>query len=412
MIKEIVDKARADPDYVVRTALESLKRAEGQKYNYFLALDRDLPKRAERASLLRSGRRLLGVVVAVKDNIDVAGLPTTNGAPYAREVPELTAPIVTALEEEGALVLGKTNMHELALGATNVNPHFGPTLNPRDPSRITGGSSGGSAGAVALGIAHIALGTDTGGSVRIPASLCGVVGYKPPYGALSLEGVRPLAPSLDHLGFFTSTVKDLVYLMSVLRGLRAEPPPRFRFGILKGIAEPDEYVEKAFWRAVAKLESAGGERWEVEVNARKFSYARAAILLAEAASVNWGYLRRHEPEMGRDVATLLKVGASLPAVAYLRALEIQREAKSYFNSLLKRYDVLVTPTTAIAAPPVEEANTIAIRPKLLAYTELFNLAGLPAISVPAPAPHLPVGVQLVSSDEERLLSIASKYEEA
>ncbi|MGC8582988.1 MAG: amidase [Thermoproteus sp.] len=410
MIREIVERNLADPASARKDAEEALKKAESDRNNYFLALDKALPEKAEHLAGLRRGGRLFGLVLAVKDNIDVAGLPTTNGAPYAKSVPDRTAAVVRMLEAEGALVLGKTNMHELALGATNLNPHFGPTRNPHDPSRITGGSSGGSAGAVAADIAHIALGTDTGGSVRIPAALCGVVGYKPAYGSLPTDGVRPLAPTLDHVGLLAKTVSDVAYLMEVLRGVKAEPPARFRFAVLRGVAEADDYVDKAFWRAVSILEEAGGERFEVDVDARRFSYARAAILLAEAAAVNWGYLKSYGQSMGRDVASLLRVGAALPAVAYIKALEVQREAKAYFASLLKRYDALATPTTAIAAPKIEEADSIAVRPKLLAFTELFNLTGLPAVSVPAPSSGLPVGLQLASSDDEKLLGIALAYE--
>lgn len=390
-------------------ALEEARRRAD--LNYFLALDEELPQRAEALEKLRSRGRLFGLIVAVKDNVDVAGFPTTNGAPYAKSYPSETAPIVKALEAEGALIIGKTNMHELALGATNINPHFGPTRNPHDPLRITGGSSGGSAGAVAAGIADVAIGTDTGGSVRIPASLCGVVGYKPSYGLFSLEGVRPLAPTLDHIGFFTRTVAEMARLVSALAPIRPQPPKRFRFAVVKGVGEPDEYVEKAFWSAVSVLEKAGGERDEVEVaEAASFSSARVAILLAEAAEVHWEDLRRHGGEMGRDVASLLRAGASLPAPAYIKALEVRRRAIAYFNSLFKRYDALAMPTTAIAAPRIEEANSLSIRPKLLSYTELFNLTGHPAISVPAPAPSLPVGLQLASNDDEKLLSIALSYE--
>jgi aspartyl-tRNA(Asn)/glutamyl-tRNA(Gln) amidotransferase subunit A len=410
MIRELVERNLADPASLRKIAEEALRRAEADRNNYFLAIDRGLPWKAERLAGLGRGGRLFGLVLAVKDNIDVVGFPTTNGAPYAKSTPARTAAVVKMLEAEGALVLGKTNMHELALGATNVNPHFGPTRNPVDPSRITGGSSGGSAGAVAADIAHIALGTDTGGSVRIPAALCGVVGYKPAYGAFPVDGVRPLAPTLDHVGFLARSVSDVAYLMEVLRGVKAEPPTRFRFAVLRGIADVDEEVEKAFWRAVSALEKAGGERFEVDVDAKRFSHARAAVLLAEAAAVNWGYLKAHGQSMGRDVASLLRVGAALPAAAYIKALEVQREAKAYFASLLKRYDALATPTTAAVAPRIEEADSIAVRPKLLAFTELFNLTGLPAASIPAPASGLPVGLQLASSDDERLLGVALAYE--
>ncbi|MCC6066646.1 MAG: amidase, partial [Pyrobaculum sp.] len=164
---------------VAKKVEEARRRAD---LNYFLFLNE---KAAEEVDLLRKAGRcgaLCGVALAVKDNIEVAGMPVTNGTPYMRKMGDKTAAVVRRLMAEGAVVLGKTNMHELALGATNVNPHFGPAKNPHDPSRITGGSSGGSAGAVAIGVADLGIGTDTGGSVRIPAALCGVVGYKPPYG--------------------------------------------------------------------------------------------------------------------------------------------------------------------------------------------------------------------------------------
>ncbi|RFA94331.1 amidase, partial [Pyrobaculum aerophilum] len=152
--------------------------------NYFIYLNEKAVYEVD--AVEKAGRcgALCGLAVAVKDNIEVAGMPITNGAPYMKKMADKTAPVVRRLIAEGAVVIGKTNMHELALGATNVNPHFGPTRNPHDPSRITGGSSGGSAGAVAIGVADLGIGTDTGGSVRIPAALCGVVGYKPPYGKI------------------------------------------------------------------------------------------------------------------------------------------------------------------------------------------------------------------------------------
>jgi aspartyl-tRNA(Asn)/glutamyl-tRNA(Gln) amidotransferase subunit A len=314
---------------------------------------------------------------------------------------------------EGAVVLGKTNMHELALGATNINPHFGPTKNPHDPTRITGGSSGGSAGAVAIGVADLGIGTDTGGSVRIPAALCGVVGYKPPYGKIPVDGVYPLAQSLDHVGFMARSVRGLVRILSAVGWAPQTLPTikRFRFAVLMGVAEPTRYVEKAFWRALEVLEGIGGVRDEVFIEASKFSAARAAILLSEAAANYYDYLRSSISYMGRDVATLLSAGAALPAVAYITAKKVKEEAAQFFNSLFKTYDVVVSPTTATEAVPIDEAANIAVRPKLLAYTELFNLTGHPAISVPAPVSGLPVGLQIAARDEDVLLAVASAYEE-
>jgi Asp-tRNAAsn/Glu-tRNAGln amidotransferase A subunit and related amidases len=395
---------------VAKKLEEAKRRAD---LNYFLYLNEKVAEEVE--YLKKAGRcgALCGVTLAVKDNIEVAGMPITNGAPYMRKMSDKTAFVVRRLVVEGAVVLGKTNMHELALGATNVNPHFGPTRNPHDPSRITGGSSGGSAGAVAIGVADLGIGTDTGGSVRIPAALCGVVGYKPPYGKIPMEGIYPLAQSLDHVGFLARSVRDLVKILSAV-GWAPQPLPafkRFRFAVLMGVAEPTKYVEKAFWKAVGLLESIGGMRDEVFIDSVKYSAARAAILLSEAAANYYDHLRGASQYMGRDVATLLSAGAALPAVAYITAKRVREEATQLFNSLFKRYDVVVTPTTATEAVPIEEAGSIAVRPKLLAYTELFNLTGHPAISVPAPAPGLPVGLQIASRDEDVLLAVAAAYEE-
>nr|WP_287069211.1 amidase [Pyrobaculum sp.] len=381
--------------------------------NYFIYLNEKAVYEVE--AVEKAGRcgALCGLAVAVKDNIEVAGMPITNGAPYMKKMADKTAPVVRRLIAEGAVVIGKTNMHELALGATNVNPHFGPTRNPHDPSRITGGSSGGSAGAVAIGVADLGIGTDTGGSVRIPAALCGVVGYKPPYGKIPTEGVLPLAQSLDHVGFITRTVADLIRILSAAGWGPSElpRPNRFRFAVLMGISENTKHVEKAFWKAVGILESIGGMRDEVFIETGRYAAARAAILLSEAAANYYDYLRGAAEHMGNDVATLLSTGAALPAVAYITAKRVKEEATKFFDTLFKKYDVVITPTTATEAVPIEEADSIAVRPKLLAYTELFNLTGHPAISVPAPTSGLPVGLQIAARDEDVLLAIAKAYEE-
>lgn len=396
---------------MIEKRLEEAKRHS--HLNYFLYLNEKAPE--EFRVLQKSGRcgQLCGLVVAVKDNVEVAGMPITNGAPYMRRMADKSAPVVRRLMAEGAVVLGKTNMHELALGVTNINPHFGPTRNPHDPEKITGGSSGGSAGAVAIGAADLGIGTDTGGSVRIPAALCGVVGYKPPYGKIPTEGIYPLAPTLDHVGFITRTVSDLVKILSATGWGPTElvAPKRFRFAVLMGIVENTHYVEKNFWKAVNILETIGGVRDEVFIDASKYSAARAAILLAEAATNYYDILRGAADHMGRDVATLLSAGVALPSIAYLTAKKVKEEAAKLFNTLFKKYDIVATPTTATEAVPIREADSVEIRPKLVAYTELYNLSGHPAITVPAPAGGLPVGIQLAARDEDVLLAIAKAYEE-
>jgi len=389
---------------------EARRRAD---LNYFLFLNE---RAAEEVELLKKAGRcgaLCGVALAVKDNIEVAGMPVTNGAPYMRRIADKTAAVVRRLMAEGAVVVGKTNMHELTLGATNVNPHFGPARNPHDTSRITGGSSGGSAGAVAIGVADLGIGTDTGGSVRIPAALCGVVGYKPPYGKNTNGGDLPFGAKPGPRGVLDA-VSSRLGEDAVGGGVGASatyPLKRFRFAVLMGVAEPTRYVERSFWRAVEVLESIGGVRDEVFIDASRYSSARAAILLSEAAANYYDYLRSAADYMGRDVATLLSAGAALPAVAYITARRVKEEATQFFNSLFKKYDMVVSPTTATEAVPIEEAANIAVRPKLLAYTELFNLTGHPAISVPAPTSGLPVGLQMVARDEDVLLAVAASYEE-
>ncbi len=391
---------------------QRLAEAAKSTHNYFIHINE---KAAEEVEMLkRIGRcgKLCGVLLVVKDNIEVAGMPITNGAPYMQRMAEKTAPVVSTFLAEGAVVLGKTNMHELGLGVTNVNPHFGPTRNPHDPDYITGGSSGGSAGAVAAGFADLGIGTDTGGSVRIPAALCGVVGYKPPRDKISMEGIMPLAPTLDHVGFITKTVKDMINILTAVRLIhRVEPPKKFRFAILMGLAENSRHVEKAFWKAVNVLEAIGGSRDDLFLNGYRYSAARSAILLSEAAAEYYHLLRGVGDLMGRDVATLLTTGVALPAVAYITAQKVRRELTDFFGVVFKKYDVVVSPTTAIEAVPIEEVDHLAVRQQLLAYTELFNLTGHPAISIPAPTSGLPVGLQIAARDEEMLMAVAKAYED-
>lgn len=391
---------------------QRVERAKRSTYNYFLYINEKAAEEIE--ALKRVGRcgKLCGVLLAVKDNIEVAGMPITNGAPYMQKIAENTAPAVSMFLAEGAVVLGKTNMHELALGVTNINPHFGPTKNPHDPTLITGGSSGGSAGAVAIGVADLGIGTDTGGSVRIPAALCGVVGYKPPYGRVPTDGVIPLAPTLDHVGFIAKTVEDMVDILSVVRLVPAElqKPKQFRFAILMGVTENTRHVEKAFWKAVERLEAIGGTRDELFLETYRYSAARAAILLSEAAANYYHLLRGAGGHMGQDVFTLLSTGVALPAVAYITAKKVKEEITDLFNMLFKKYDVIVSPTTATEAVPIDEASHLAVRHKLLAYTELFNLTGHPAITVPVPTGGPPVGLQIVAKDVETLFTIAKAFE--
>ncbi len=387
---------------------------------------------------------LAGVPVAIKDLVDVAGVPTTGGAHRRfHTMPATDAPLVTRLRRHGAVLIGKTNLHEVAYGATNVNPHFGPTRNPWDLTRIPGGSSGGSAAAVAAGLCAGAVGTDTGGSIRIPASLCGIVGIKPTYDRVPRGGVLPLSWSLDHLGPLTRTVGDAALLFSVmaggqpadaLSGRQSSPPPDER--VTKGIAgvrvglprtffweKLQDGVEAAVDEAVHMLQDLGADILDVELPfADMAGYAVSVIVSAEATAVHERRLRAHPDAFGNDVRLRLESGFFVTATDYVQAHRARALLTREFLRVLKRVNVLVMPATALTATPIDEQylpgsrGLVPVRLPLTKLTNPFNLTGLPAISVPCgfTAEGLPVGVQLVGRpfDEGTLFRIAGAYEHA
>lgn len=427
-IYKVAEEVRSESISIIELVECSLRKAKtlGSKLNYFITTGgEELLEFAEKLELeVKQGkvRSLLhGIPISLKDNIDVKPYPTSNGAPYTLKRVTSNSKIASKLINAGAVVVGKNNMHELALGITNINPHYGASLNPWDVERITGGSSGGSAGSVASRIVFASVGTDTGGSIRIPASLCGVVGLKPTYKLVSLKGVEPLAWSLDHAGPLTTCVKDAAIMLSVLTGRDYyskvdRAPRRFRVGVLRDYVESvDDHVKRGFWKAIEKLEIVGGEYFEVETPLiSKIGSARVSILLTEASLYHLENLRSHGGEMGKDVAYLLKLGLTIPATAYIEALRVRRTCRREFSRILREYDILACPTTGIQAPKIVEAETLKVRPKFLKFTEPFNLTGHPAISIPAPktVKGLPVGVQLIApmKGEEKLLKIARAYE--
>jgi aspartyl-tRNA(Asn)/glutamyl-tRNA(Gln) amidotransferase subunit A len=410
---------------IVEAALGRTRRL-GKEMNYFISVGGEealeWAKRLEeeaRKGKIRSP--LHGVPISLKDNIAAERYPLTNGAPYMKREGVDNAEITSRLLDAGAVIIGKNNMHELALGVTNINPHYGASRNPWGKDRITGGSSGGSAGSVAAGIVYGSIGTDTGGSIRIPSSLCGVVGLKPTYSLVSLKGVTPLAWSLDHAGPITRSVKDAAILLSILTGKDYhsnidESPSRYKLGVLREfIEDADDRVKSGFWEAAHFLERIGGEIVEVKLpHKNRIRAASTTITLSEAALYHQETLKKHGASMGEDVAHLLKHGLSTPATEYVKALQLKNLITREFMTILSRIDLLASPTTAIQAPKIEDANTIEIRLKLLAFTALHNLTGAPAITLPTPKTvnGLPVGIQLIAGHnrEATLLRIARSYE--
>jgi aspartyl-tRNA(Asn)/glutamyl-tRNA(Gln) amidotransferase subunit A len=386
---------------------------------------------------------LHGIPFAAKDMFWTRGVRTTCGSKiFEHFVPDEDAAAVERLTAAGAVLVGKTNMHELAYGITSTNPHFGAVRNPRDPERIPGGSSGGSGAAVAAGMVPIALGSDTGGSIRIPASYCGVVGLKPTFGRVSRYGAMPLGPSFDHVGPLAHTVRDAALALNALAGFdpRDEtssqapvedyvPPPEVSIaGVRVGLPENfffdrvEEEVAQAVRRAASIAETLGARVVPVHLpDIEAMNGAAKLILLAEAAAEFRPYLDRRG-EFGADVLALLDQGRAVTAVEYLEAQRQRHHLRTEFAAVWEQADCLFTPTTPLTAPKIGE-TTVTIGGEAedvrMASTRLvrpFNLLGLPAVSLPCglDTRSLPIGLQIVAPafEEARLLRIAAALEAA
>ena len=357
------------------------------------------------------GRPLLGIPLSVKDIVDVAGMTTTSGSKFPHEAAR-SAPAWGRLAEAGAILLGKNNLQEFAFGVSGDNPTFGRTRNPHDPARIPGGSSSGSAVAVATGMGYGSVGTDTGGSIRIPASLNGVFGLKPSYGAVPRAGVTPLSWSLDHVGPIARSAGDIALLFEVLSGRSPGPAsPRAAgseplAGVRVGV--PLDFFYTDLVRAargaadgiVAALVGLGAEPVEVRIPEVELSgVCRNVLAFAEAAVVHRERLAARPDDISEDVRRLLDVGGVLSAADLITALRGRRLVAGAFARLFEDVDVLVVPSTPAGAPEAGEPLATAedIRPGLIRLVGPFNFTGLPALSVPAgfDAPGMPLGAQLV-----------------
>lgn len=404
---------------------------------------------AEEAIAAGAGRGPLeGIPIGLKDLYATQGVRTTAGSKIlANHVPAYDATVTALLRRAGAVLLGKLNTHEFAYGVTTNNQHYGPTRNPWDTRRIPGGSSGGSGAAVSAGLAAMAMGTDTGGSIRIPASLCGVVGLKATHGRVSTAGIVPLSWSLDHAGPLAQTVEDAAIVLGAVAGVDpADPltPPvpvpdyraaaragaerglqNVRLGVPRdGFYDGDPEVLLIVEQALDVLRGLGATVEDVETPS--LVRGRAALgdlMLAEARHYHAAWLRGRANDYGAHILARLNRRDDLSADEVIAAMRARDAAIRETEALLTRYTALVTPTTRFAAPLIEGEQQVIVDGKPVLATEQltlntspFNFTGMPALSVPCgfTAAGLPVGLQIAARrwDEETVLRVGAAYEHA
>ncbi len=381
---------------------------------------------------------LHGVPIGVKDLCATKGVRTTAGSKIlAGWLPDEDAPVVQKLRAAGAVITGKLNLHEYAFGTTGVNPHYGPCRNPWDPERITGGSSSGSGAAVAAGLCFAAIGSDTGASIRVPASLCGIAGIKPTYGRVSLRGVVPLATSLDHLGPMARTALDCALVLSAIAGYDAEDATSadapvedwatqldggikgLRVGVATDavLADATPGVVQAFRDAVGVLEGLGAQTQPVDTSVLAAYFgAGAVVLLSEAAAYHKRTVEKRPQDYGEDVRMRIQSGLEQKAPDYIRAAQLMRDVRRTCDDLLlSDVDVLVMPTTIMTAPRIDAVASEDPTLGLSRLTLPFDFTGQPAISVPCAFTDegLPIGLMLVGRrfDEATVLRAAHAFEQ-
>jgi aspartyl-tRNA(Asn)/glutamyl-tRNA(Gln) amidotransferase subunit A len=444
----LIRDGKLSPVELTRQMLARIDRMQ-PVLNAYITVTADLAfeqaKRAEKE--IRAGNYrgpLHGIPYAAKDLFYTKGIRTTVGSKILTDfVPDYDAAVVEKLEAAGAILIGKAGLHEWAYGITSNNPHFGPVRNPWDRERIPGGSSGGSAAALAADLCSFSLGSDTGGSIRIPAAFCGLTGLKPTFGRVSRHGVFPLGHTLDHAGPFGWTVQDTALVYQAIAGydardgssvsrpltLPAFPPEARLDGKTVGIPskfyfdDVDPEIERAAREAVATLQKLGAAVVEVTTpDIEEFNTIAQLILLVEAASVHHRRIAERREDFGEDVRSLLEAGRFILATDYLDAQRRRQEFIAGFNLLLKQVDVIVTPTIPITAAKIGQ-KTVMVAGKewdvRLATTRLMralNLAGLPLLALPCgfDGGGMPISLQIIGGlfDEHTVLEVGHAYERA
>jgi aspartyl-tRNA(Asn)/glutamyl-tRNA(Gln) amidotransferase subunit A len=379
-----------------------------------------------------------GCVIALKDNIDIAGEGTTLGSGYHSDrVPNNDAEIVRRLRRAGAIVVGKTNLHELAFGATTQNPHFGHCRNPWDIQRIAGGSSGGSAAAVAAGMCEVALGTDTGGSIRMPSALTGIAGLRPTVGRVSSRGVEPVSPDLDTIGPMARTVAALAAVYEAIAGydpedeLSVDRPveswlnvaARGLVGVRIGVARAGQFkavdaaIETAIRKAANVFANLGATVRDIDLGDPDNLHARLKLLVpTNIAARNRERLTERPESFGLDVRKRMSLGLTTTGVDYANWLRLIEGWSMQVRRQFELVDVIVTPTVPSPAPlAAESADMIATTARLTQLTFIWSYLRLPSLSVPCgfTASNLPIGMQLIGPQwsEARLLATGAAYQD-
>jgi len=429
------------PTYVTEALLERIGGLN-PALNAYVGVYREAALAQARAAEQRAARSgwtpLLGVPLGLKDLYDVAGQPTRAGAVTTSADPVVSDSWVTAaLASAGAVLIGKHNLHEYALGVTNVNPHFGPVHNPWKRGHVPGGSSGGTGAAIGAGLCFGGFGSDTGGSIRIPSSLCGIAGIKPTHGRVSLRGVYPLSWALDHAGPMARSVADCATLLSAVDGYDVEDPGCIdatrrpaSAGVGAGVAGLRVLIGEAYF-----LETARSDVAEAVVAAAKVLEGLGAkletvdlegigdlrglnrdITLSEGARFHAADLAERAHLIGADVLTRLRRGQAIAGTEYAAARRAGVEWRRRLERLLGDDAVLLTPTTRFPAPAIEGIDSVATADQLIAYTSPFNLIGTPALSVPCgfTTEGLPIGLQIVAAPwrDDLALQVGDSYEQA
>ena len=449
----LIESKAVSPVELTKDCLRQIARTEPEINAFITVLEEKALQAAAAAEReIRQGRYrgvLHGIPYSAKDLYMTRGIRTTAGsALLAENIPVENAAVIECLEQAGAILVGKNNLHEFAYGTTNENDHFGPCRNPWDTRRVTGGSSGGSAASVAAAGSLFSMGTDTGGSIRIPASFCGVVGLKPTYGRVSKRGIFPLSWSMDHAGPLTKSVWDSAAVLEAIAGYDALDPSSsevssssytqalskegtfsvkgLRIGICPqyyaGLLQPE--VEEAFAKVLKWFEASGAQLRELSHPTREAFAIGSIITMAEAYTYHEQNLEDNGGKYGSSVRYRLEKGQYIPASAYINALRLREKDRQIWSKIYQEIDVFLSPTVLMPAFPIGEKTVLfgkeAVNPRvnavLMFLTSLGNFNGLPVISQPCgfSGGGLPVGFQIQGKPfaESTVFQVAYAFETA